>query len=139
MRTSFLNAERRLAAVSMAALGMLTAAVSVVKPGHSWLLPPCPLHAVTGFLCPGCGSTRALYLLVHGNLIAALHENALSVALLPFVLYELGAIFTRRYPALSTRLRPWMLWSFLALVIAFAVLRNVPYPPFLALAPHELP
>jgi hypothetical protein len=124
-----------------AAAGMLLAALSAAvllgRPGHAAWLPPCPLHALTGFFCPGCGSTRALYYLLHGHLFAALGENALAVILFPFVVYELIALLTRRLPSLSARLRPSSLWTLLTVVILFAVLRNIPV--FHLLAPTDIP
>ena len=47
--------------------------------------PRCPFYATTHLLCPGCGGTRALYELLHGNLQGALHYNALLTALAPLV------------------------------------------------------
>lgn len=138
MPTDFAKDERRLTTAAAAILGSTIAAVAVVRPGHSVLLPPCPLHAFTGYFCPGCGATRALYLLVHGHLAAAFGENALAVLLLPIVLYELLAILTRRFPALSPRLRPTTIWALLAVVLAFAILRNLPFAPFNLLAPTAL-
>src|SRR5215472_13657034 len=44
--------------------------------------PVCQFHQLTGLHCPGCGATRALYALLHGDLVTALHDNALFVALL---------------------------------------------------------
>jgi len=46
-------------------------------------LPGCPLHALTGLHCPGCGSTRALHQLAHGHLGAAFGLNPLAVGALP--------------------------------------------------------
>ena len=60
------------------------------------------------------------------------------MTLLPFVIYELLAVLSRRLPVLSTRLRPWAMWTLLALVVLFAVLRNIPVSPFTALAPTDL-
>ncbi len=137
--TDALRDERRLAYVSAAVLGMMTAAVLLGTPGHAAWLPPCPLHAITGLFCPGCGATRALYLLVHGYPLSALRENVLAVLSLPFVVYELGAVLTKRFHPLSPRLRPWSLWSLVAIVILFAVLRNLPCFPFTILAPTDLP
>ncbi len=42
--------------------------------------PPCPLHTVTGYYCPGCGGTRAVYALLHGNIIRSFLYH-------PFVIY----------------------------------------------------
>lgn len=128
--------SRWLDTASAAGLASLCAAVILGKPGHAAWLPPCPLHTLTGFFCPGCGSTRALYLLLHGHLVAALGENALAVLLLPFVLYELVAVLTPWLPRLSARLRPWSLWTLLAVVLLFAILRNL--PAFHLLAPTAL-
>ncbi len=139
MRTESIGSETRLAILSAGVLGGLAALVTVAKPGHAALLPPCPLHALTGFFCPGCGTTRALYLLVHGHPLAAFGENAISVLLLPFLLYELGATLTHRWRPLSPRFAPRTLWIFLAIVLVFAVLRNLPFFPFSMLAPTDLP
>lgn len=32
------------------------------------LLPPCVFHEVTGFYCPGCGSTRSVRFLIRGDI-----------------------------------------------------------------------
>jgi hypothetical protein len=78
-----------------------------------------------------------MYLLVHGHPLAALGENALAVLLLPFLMYELVALLTRLLPSFSARMRPWSLWTLLAVVILFAVLRN--FPVFHLLAPIDVP
>lgn len=56
----------------------------------AWLVPPCPLRALTGIPCPTCGMTRGVTALVHGNLEHALVMNpgtylVLAVALLLLV------------------------------------------------------
>lgn len=138
MSTSLAQDERRLMKVSAAILGAMIVAVTFARPGHSGILPPCPFHSLTGLFCPGCGSTRALYLLVHGHPLAAFGENALAVMLLPFLVYELLAVISQRLPAVSPRLRTWVLWVGVSAVIAFTVLRNLPMYPFHLLAPTAL-
>lgn len=87
------------------------------------LLPPCPLHSLTGLYCPGCGSTRAFHELLHGHLAAALHCNPFTVLTVPPLLLILFL------PPLNARLRPTWRWAaayaFAALV--FAILRNLPH------------
>ncbi|KAF4405880.1 MULTISPECIES: DUF2752 domain-containing protein [Streptomyces] len=40
------------------------------------LLPRCPFNWATGLDCPTCGATRMTYDLLHGDLVAAFHDNA---------------------------------------------------------------
>jgi hypothetical protein len=41
----------------------------------SKILLPCPVHLFTGFYCPGCGGTRALRFLLHGDIINSLRHH----------------------------------------------------------------
>src|SRR5215210_292225 len=50
--------------------------------------PRCTFFTITGFLCPGCGSQRAVSSLLHGGLLQALHFNVLVVASFPFILFS---------------------------------------------------
>ena len=109
---------------------MIFAFVAVVaallhhSPPERFPYPPCPIHVLTGLLCPGCGATRALAALTHGHLRTAMHSNALTTAMLPLlVLYLLQAWRAGRHwpplPAPATVL----LWS---VTLAFTAVRNLP-------------
>lgn len=68
----------------------------------------CPFHLITGLPCVGCGGTRALVALTHGELGAALALNPLAVLLaavfLLFVAYAIGALWLgRRWRPQPTR------------------------------------
>lgn len=89
--------------------------------------PPCIFRSVTGLYCPGCGITRMLHALAHGDLVRAARMNAMVLAMLPalalLVANEFGA--RRILPvALARPLYSAPLW--LAVVVAFGVLRNLP-------------
>ncbi|HTA66586.1 MAG TPA: DUF2752 domain-containing protein [Xanthomonadaceae bacterium] len=103
---------------------------------HS-VLPPCPFHALTGLYCPGCGSTRALYSLLHGDLPQALAMNPLLVIALPWValmaLHAAGWRLRVLEPLLRSIERP-LPW--LVVLLGYALLRNLPFAPFTLLAPH---
>lgn len=102
----------------------------VFDPSALRYCPPCPFHAMTGLHCPGCGSTRALHQLAHGNFISAFRLNALAILAVP-VLGVLLARGGRQF------IRPVWIWSLLAVVVVFGVLRNLPWQPFMLLAPHS--
>ena len=109
-------------------------------PGQSSLLPPCLFHEWTGLFCPGCGITRCLHALLHGHFATAWAMHPLAVLTLPLlslmIFHMMMGAPQWRYPWLNTTLhhlfnaRPWAL-----LIVAFFVLRNIPYPPFVWLAP----
>jgi hypothetical protein len=124
-------------AVSAAALGCL-GCLALFDPATAGFYPPCPFHALSGLYCPGCGSLRALHQLAHGHLLAALDLNGLTVLALPLVLYAwLSAARTAfgRRPLPVPRLpRTLGFWA-LAVVLAFWVLRNLPWYPWQILAP----
>ena len=47
--------------------------------------PGCMFRALTGYFCVGCGLTRALHALVHGDLARAFSMNPLAMLLLPAI------------------------------------------------------
>lgn len=101
-------------------------------------LPHCPVHELTSLHCPGCGSTRMLLALLHGDFATALGCNPLALAFVSVMgawgLWQVwhGLRHNRfaeiSLPAATGR---WVLW----IVCAFAVARNLPWEPFRWLAP----
>ena len=104
------------------------AMVYLFNPATHNFYPVCLFHAWTGLNCPGCGMTRSLYALLHGNLRLALKDNALFVLSLA-ILAVWGAQFTMRQirgqPA-TFNISPYFLWLFLVVALVFAVVRNLP-------------
>jgi hypothetical protein len=95
--------------------------------------PTCLLKYTTGFICPGCGGTRAAWYLMHGDLPAAARHHALFVFAVPFLLYLYAAwaserVFGRRLPQLD--LSPKVIGAFIAVWGVWSVLRNLPWSPF---------
>jgi hypothetical protein len=130
--------DRALTAVSTAAVLFFIVGVCFFKPGATSLFPPCPLHAFTGLYCPGCGSTRMLYFLVHGQFALAWRENALAMLMLPVILYGLIRQWTANGAAVFTRIPARWVYAFAALLILFTVARNLPWEPFRQLAPVSI-
>jgi hypothetical protein len=131
--------SRRIAAPAAVLAGVATAFayVGTVDPNVPGHYPVCPLLKYTGLYCPGCGGLRSAYAVVHGDLVTALGCNALAVA---------GyAVFTAMWVTWLTRtlrglpgvpfvgrLRPGHWWALGVLVLAFAVVRNLPFGAVLA-------
>ena len=130
--------HRLLTPVLLAAGGLgafvLLRLVDPTRPGSG--LPPCPVWWLTGLYCPGCGSTRALHGLMHFDLAAAWAMNPLLVLSLPFIAllsaYGAGVLPARLLPLARQIARP-LPWA--AVLIGYAVLRNLPWYPFTLLAP----
>ena len=99
-----------------------------VKPG-TFPYPTCVFHDLTGLYCPGCGSTRALYQLLHGNILTALHDNVMAVFAIPFFIYA-----GLRKKSLSL-IHPYWIWGLFYTMVVFTILRNIPVFPFTYLAP----
>ena len=135
--------RHRLAILLAAGIGLGVAMVVlyVTPPEQNRLAPPCLFHRFTGLHCPGCGATRAVHALMHLRLGEAVQKNALFIIALPFVALWSATNLTRwargepvREPSALTR--PRILVAILLAILAFAILRNLPWPPFNLLAPH---
>jgi hypothetical protein len=96
------------------------------NPSTHRFYPVCLFHQMTGLNCPGCGMTRALYALLHGNFSVALKDNALFIFTLA-VLAARGAWFAAKH-FLQKRagqfFPPVILWAFVIVAAVFTVLRN---------------
>lgn len=102
----------------------------------------CTLHRFTGLECPGCGGQRSLHLLLHGEILQALHYNAFFVIALPFLAYfyymaiRVYVLGQKEYLK-SFIFRPWFGISLIVFVVLFFILRNIPIFPFTYLAPPQ--
>ncbi len=114
------------ATVAAAAAGLVLYSVDPHEGGH---YPTCPFLATTGLFCPGCGSLRAIHDLLHGDLAGSLARNPAILLALPYLVLALvtWVLRTTGRPApRSTSLPPWAIWTLLAGVLAYGVLRNLP-------------
>ncbi|MFD0819735.1 DUF2752 domain-containing protein, partial [Micromonospora zhanjiangensis] len=128
-------------AAPLAALGVMGAAVGftlLTDPTTSAPddPPTCLLKLTTGLDCPGCGGTRAMWYILHGDLADAARHHIIWVFVLPFLLYlyltwAVRQAFGWRLPQL--KVTPLMLGVVLAVWFSFSVLRNLPWAPFTAL------
>lgn len=108
-----------------------TVCAYLVSPANSAWYWQCPIHAWTGLLCPGCGGTRAVHALLHGEFTAALLQNPLAV-----LLFVGGWAFVAaqwcvprpqrlRIGSAAGAFRPQIVAYSCALIAAFTLLRNL--------------
>lgn len=111
-------------------LGLLALGGAVLynfPPQDYHFYPLCPYYALTHLLCPGCGGTRALHQLLHGNFSEALHYNALVTVFAPIVLgwfltWYWAVMLDRRPPRVRLH---WGAIAFLFVVAGvFVIVRN---------------
>ena len=95
-------------------------------PSTSAIFPPCPTNALTNLHCPGCGTLRAMYALLHGDVKEALSQNILAVIFIPILpaMYFFPKYFRK----------PIVPAAMLVIFILYAILRNT--ETFSVLAPH---
>lgn len=93
------------------------ATVYLFDPATTWFYPPCVFNMLTGLLCPGCGGTRALHALLHGDVAAAFAFNPLL-----FVAMGTAAFVTVRPMVLT---RTWFAWTCAVVLLSWGVVRNV--------------
>ena len=83
-------------------------------------LPECHIHRLTGLFCPGCGTTRALRALLHGDFALSLRQNLL---LLPGFVWLAALTLIK-----GNKLFNGLLWGGIAIIALFTLLRNLPCP-----------
>ncbi|MBO0679458.1 DUF2752 domain-containing protein [Mycolicibacterium sp. S2-37] len=99
-------------------------------------LPVCPTKALLGIDCPGCGSLRMIYSLLHLDVASALRYNAVAMVALLLLAWAYGAwvygrITGRRIG--SWQHHRWAAAGTLAVVTVWFVVRNLPFEPFRSL------
>ena len=132
------GARRRRATGPLATLGAGLAAVAyfgVTNPHEGSWLPACPLLSLTGLDCPLCGGSRAIHDLTRGRFVEAMDHNLLVVVGAPVVILAVlvwlwRSLLPPATPAravwLSPRRTNMMVIGFVIILVAFAVVRNLP-------------
>ena len=139
MVLSTVAVARRLLAPLGVLVGVVAAfgyvgAVDPHEPGH---YPVCPLFRLTGLYCPGCGGLRGAHALAHGGLSRALGDNALvvvcaAVFCVGWVVWCARALGWRLPARRGTGWRAWHAWAIGGAVLAFTLVRNLPFGGLLA-------
>lgn len=134
--TNVASGMRDKAATIVVATGAVaaTAVVHVINPHEPGNFPTCPSLALFGFHCPGCGSTRCVHSLTHGDFATAWSMNPLTIFALAYLVWAFAGWCGRVWFKLPDRrrARPKLIWAILAVVVIFGIARNTPWGAFLA-------
>lgn len=92
-------------------------------------IPPCALHALTGYYCPGCGGTRAVYALLHGHVLRAFFYHPVvpygTAVCGWFLLSQTIARLSRGRIAIGMHYRDLYLWIALFLILLNWLVKNL--------------
>lgn len=83
---------------------------------------------VTGMQCPGCGSQRAFYHVLHGNIAESFRMNMLFLPAMMYgmIAFLISTVFPGRWQGIRARFfGQHAAWITLAVIISFWILRNI--------------
>jgi hypothetical protein len=115
--------------IVFAVIGILV--YSYYNPSDFNIFPKCPVFVLTGLKCPGCGSQRAFYNLLHGNIADAFSYNQLMFILVPYLLLLviMEVLVTGQSPFISKfrkiLLSNWTIIVILLFIVVFTIVRNL--------------
>jgi hypothetical protein len=115
----------------VAASAAAAAYVFTVDPNTSKAYPQCAFKALTGMDCPGCGGLRATHSLLHGDIAGAFDHNVLAAIAVPIMAYLLARWVLKQFDIDIPGIRAPR-WAGIAIplfVLAFTVVRNIPWGP----------
>lgn len=107
----------------------------VFEPGKSGFFPACPFRLLTGFTCPGCGTTRAMHEILHGHFATAFMLNPLLLLAIPFLLFALlrySVIVMRGGVPRPNALPAPLIYGLFAIIVSFWIFRNTSFYPWRA-------
>jgi hypothetical protein len=91
--------------------------------------PACPFRFLTGYLCPGCGSQRAIHQLLHFNVAEAFALNPLLILSLPYIaggfVFENIALTRSMLVVRKMLYGPIAIWVVAIVVVGYWVGRNL--------------
>lgn len=119
-----LSTNQRIGALGTGALAVGSLAYIGIGNPHSpsFVFPPCPFQALTGLLCPACGGLRMTHDILHGDLAAALVDNAFLLVGLPLLLAWVLVRRSKGKPVLN----PPAFVVIIAATVTWTIVRNLP-------------
>ena len=101
--------------------------------------PRCPFLLLTGLYCPGCGSTRACYYMLHGEWGLSLRYHPMILPVIPLMIVLFYRFFYEETTGKEWKIPGLYTISIILLIlfILFFVLRNIPVACFDLLRPPK--
>lgn len=118
--------------IAIAAVVAIVAVAIIYKnydPLHESFFPKCIFFKLTGYMCPGCGSQRAIHALMCGNIVESFRYNPLLHVGMAYILILMLLQFpflrekTKKLRESLTGIAACIIWFFA--IIAFWILRNI--------------
>lgn len=117
--------KQKIASIFSAVLFLATIYLILAKNGYGI---PCPIRKLTGFLCAGCGNTRATLSLLKLDIVGMLKYNLFFPLEMAYILVVCG-VCTKNYlksGKFSYHVKPNILdITFLISLLVWTVLRNI--------------
>ncbi|MGN0484243.1 MAG: DUF2752 domain-containing protein [Lachnospiraceae bacterium] len=102
---------------------------TIYKDRPSLFRLPCLMHTITGGYCPGCGGTRAVIALLHGNLWRSFRCNPIvpyaAVIGIPFMLTQTIERISRGKWKIGMKFHAWYTWAALAILLTNFLIKNI--------------
>ena len=82
--------------------------------------PPCSFRVLTGYHCPGCGNTRSVKALMHGDILLSLRNNPIilfgCLVGVQFYAEQIVGFFWK-----DVKLVPRKMWVWIIVIVAFVI------------------
>ena len=113
--------------MGLAALGCVAVRLGILQILGG--LPPCALHRLTGYYCPGCGGSRAVTALLHGEILTSLYYHPIVVYTVVmggwFMLSQTMERVSFGKLKVGLHYRDIYLWIALAIVVINCLVKNL--------------
>lgn len=120
-------------ALYRAGLAMLPVGIFLGYAALRWIIPhlpdaECVVYKLFGVYCPGCGGTRAVIALLHGELLKSLwYHPFVMYTMVMYVLFMLSHTLEKLHvPLIKGMLfEPWIMYGMLVMIGLNFVMKNV--------------
>lgn len=100
-----------------------------IDPSSNVFAPKCLSYTILGFRCPGCGTQRAVFNILNGNIINGLSFNPLMILSVPYFSLLLIMQFSKvkqKFAKLYSVLYGFnSVWILIGVLIIYTLLRNI--------------